>query len=82
MGKRARAIRSSDLSRHGQFTYTHDWASEVDSLALAQALPTAQAAIQIKRLTERYFAVSFKNGTTALYQWQDNKAAPVELSSP
>lgn len=80
---------ASDLLLQGDYLLLADrlaglkvYYRDGDSLALAQALPTAQAAIQIKRLTERYFAVSFKNGTTALYQWQDNKAAPIELSSP
>ena len=50
-----------------------------ESLHLTQALPTVQAAIQIKPLQPPYFSISFKNGSSALYQWYNNKVITVEL---
>ena len=79
---------ASDLMLHNDYLVLADrlaglkiYYLDGDSLALTQTLPTDQAAIQVKRLSERYFSVSFKNGTTALYQWQNNKVVPVALSS-
>ncbi|MBA55435.1 MAG: hypothetical protein CMK89_13350 [Pseudomonadales bacterium] len=51
-----------------------------ESITEIQSLPTEAAAIQLQPLTDNYIGVSFKNGTTALYQWLNNKVVPVALS--
>ena len=50
-----------------------------DSIVETQSIPTDAAAIQLQALSDRYIGVSFKNGSSALYQWQNNKVIPVEL---
>lgn len=78
---------ASDLVLKGQYLLVADRLAGLrvyqlvgDSIVEVQSIPTEAAAIQLTPLSDQYIGVSFKNGTTALYQWQDNKVVPVALN--
>ena len=78
---------ASDMLLKGQYLLVADRLAGLrvyqlvgDSIVEVQSIPTEAAAIQLTSLSDQYIGVSFKNGTTALYQWPDNKVVPVALN--
>ncbi|RLU00680.1 hypothetical protein [Ketobacter sp.] len=77
---------ASDLLLHEQHLLVADRLAGLrvyrlteDSLVETQVLTTDGAAIQLQEFDHSYVGVRFKDGTSALYQWQDNKVTPVAL---
>ncbi len=51
-----------------------------DTVVEIQSVSTEEAAIQLRALSDDYIGVSFKDGSSGLYRWQNNKVSPVALN--